>query len=154
MRFRYINTAKLVAYYLREFSTNRGRVTSNLYRFVLCLCLPFTSVPFLKERMIRLAIAECTNSTDQIKRVLKVIAGVDISVVTNTNDFYVALSTLSDPVFPYDDNAVSETARVPYTPIENEATIYVTLNGASQTKVAAYLDMLIPFYVQTVIIYN
>lgn len=36
---------------------------------------------------------------------------------------------------------------IPYTPAANAGEIIITLNGASQSEVQAYLELLLPFYV-------
>ena len=151
--FKYINMPKLVAHYLKEFSVRSDGEPSDLYRFIFCLCLPFLSPTFNRARLIALAIAECTNSQDQIIRVLKKITGADMEVVTLINDYFAAYDGSGDVAdFAYDGSA--DNAIVPFSSTANAGYVYITLNGASQQEVAGYLELLIPFYVQTTIIYQ
>lgn len=154
--FRYIDMPKLVAFYLREFSYRADGAPSNLYKFVFSLCLPFVSFTFRKARLIALAIAECTNSQDQIIRVLKKITGADMVVDSSSLDYYAPFNgTGESPDFPYNgSNAAANTPLVLYSLTANAGVLVVTLNGASKAEVAAYLELLIPFYIQTIIIYR
>lgn len=88
--FRYIDMPKLVAFYLREFSYDAGGNASNLYKFVFCLCLPFVSHTFRRARLIALAIAECTNSQDQITRVLEKITGAKADHISLDDSYYLS----------------------------------------------------------------
>lgn len=154
--FRYIDMPKLVAFYLREFSYRTDGTPSNLYKFVFSLCLPFVSNTFRRARLITLAIAECTNSQDQIIRVLKKITGADMVVDSSVTDYYAPYNgTGESPDFPYNGSVpANDNPVVLYSPVANAGTITITLNGASKTEVAAYLELLIPFYIQTNIIYK
>lgn len=102
--FRYIDMPKLVAYYLREFSYRRDGTTSTLYRFVFSLCLPFVSKQFRSARLAALAIAECTNSADQIKRLFDKLMGGDakLTILSHNNDFQLSWDgTGAKPLFPF-----------------------------------------------------
>lgn len=101
--FRYIDMPKLVAYYLREFSYRRDGTTSTLYQFVFSLCLPFVSKQFRSARLAALAIAECTNSADQIKRLFDKLMGGDakLTILSHNNDFQLSWDgTGAEPLFP------------------------------------------------------
>lgn len=102
--FRYIDMPKLVAYYLREFSYRRDGTTSTLYQFVFSLCLPFVSKQFRSARLAALAIAECTNSADQIKRLFDKLMGGDatLTILSHNNDFLLSWDgTGAQPLFPF-----------------------------------------------------
>lgn len=104
MMFRYIDMPKLVAYYLREFSYRKDGTTSTLYQFVFSLCLPFVSKQFRSARLAALAIAECTNSTDQIKRLFDKLMGGDakLTILSHNNDFQLSWDgTGAEPLFPF-----------------------------------------------------
>lgn len=152
--FRYINMPKLVAHYLREFSVQKDGLASTLYKFIFCLCLPFVSKTFYLARLKALAIAECTNSQDQITRVLEAITGATVEIVPLSGEYYVAYNGTDDsPDFPFDNSDDMDNALVPYVSAANAGYIYITLNGASRSEVEAYLPLLIPFYVHVVIVY-
>lgn len=144
--FKYINMPTLVAFYLREFCTNKQGSITNLYAFIFCLCLPFVSTTFNRARLIALAIAECTNSADQICRVLNKITGATVSVTDRDDNVYVAYSGDDTAMFPY--SGVNEIGSVPYSVTPNVADFTITLNGASATEVLEYLKLLVPFYVK------
>lgn len=149
--FRYIDMPKLVAFYLREFSYDAGGNASNLYKFIFCLCLPFVSRTFRRARLIALAIAECTNSQDQITRVLEKITGVSVGY-TSLDSYYMSYNgTGNTPEFPY--GALSEPL-VPYVETPNQLYMYISLNGASEDEVRAYLQLLIPFYVKINLVFG
>lgn len=102
--FRYIDMPKLVAYYLREFSYRRDGTTSTLYQFVFSLCLPFVSKQFRSARLAALAIAECTNSADQIKRLFDKLMGGDakLTILSHNKDFQLSWDgTGAEPLFPF-----------------------------------------------------
>lgn len=140
---------KLVAFYLREFSVKSNGEPSLLYKFIFCLCLPFVSQTFRRARLNALAIAECTNSGDQIKRVIEKLTGVTFNIV-NLGAEYLTAFDGSDDVsdFPFNNSSGSDNAIVPFAPESNNIVIYITLNGASKSTVEAYLPLLIPFYVK------
>lgn len=148
--FKYIDMPKLVAYYLREFTIRSDDSWSILYRFVMCLCLPFISSTFRRARINALAIAECTNSRDQITKLLNKLTSASVVV-----DY---LST--NAMVPY--TPVTGTAMYAFTPsdpnlryarVANETVIYVTLNGTPKEEFEAYAQLLIPFYLQMNIVY-
>ena len=117
--FRYIDMPKLVAYYLREFSYRRDGTTSTLYQFVFSLCLPFVSKQFRSARLAALAIAECTNSADQIKRLFDKLMGGDakLTILSHNNDFLLSWDgTGAEPLFPFDGSAATNDPQVPYSP--------------------------------------
>ena len=151
--FKYIDMPKLVAFYLREFSIRNDGKTSTLYKFVFCLCLPFISATFRRARLIALAIAECTNSQDQIVRLLEKITGATIEIDTLNSQFFMPYEgdETATPNMPYSG---SENPIMPYEPIANAGIMNITLNGASKEEVAAYLELLIPFYVSLTINFN
>lgn len=150
--FRYIDMPKLVAFYLREFSYDAGGNASNLYKFIFCLCLPFVSRTFRRARLIALAIAECTNSQDQITRVLEKITGVSVEYTSLDDSYYMSYNgTGNPPKFPY--GALSEPL-VPYVETPNQLDMYISLNGASEDEVRAYLQLLIPFYVKINLVFG
>lgn len=63
------------------------------------------------------------------------------------------MATFDDsPDFAYDGS--TDTPLVPFVGAPDTATITVTLNGASRSEVEAYLQILIPFYVSTNIIWQ
>lgn len=150
--FRYIDMPKLVALYLREFSYDAGGNASNLYKFIFCLCLPFVSRTFRRARLIALAIAECTNSRDQITRVLEKITGVSVEGTSLDDSYYMSYNgTGNAPEFPY--SMLSEPL-VPYVETPNQLYMYISLNGASEDEVRAYLQLLIPFYVKINLVFG
>jgi len=153
--FRYINMPKLVAFYLKEFSVRADGTPSNLYKLIFCLCLPFVSNTFNRARMIALAIAECTQSRDQIIRLLKKITGADITFITNTEEFMCDYDGTNDEdvdLLPYGLATTkppppsTDVAIVPYSPVPNEGNMLVDLNGYSKAQFESYLALLIPFY--------
>lgn len=150
--FRYIDMPKLVAFYLREFSYDAGGNATNLYKFIFCLCLPFVSRTFRRARLIALAIAECTNSRDQIMRVLEKITGVSVEYTPLGDSYYMSYNgTGNTPEFPY--GMLSEPL-VPYVETPNQLYMYISLNGASEDEVRAYLQLLIPFYVKINLVFG
>lgn len=150
--FKYINMPKLVALYLREFSLRKDGETSVLFKFIFCLCLPFISRTFRKARLIALAIAECTNSQDQITRVLEKITGVSVEYTSLDDSYYMSYNgTGNTPEFPY--GMLSEPL-VPYIETYNQLYMYISLNGASEDEVRAYLQLLIPFYVKINLVFG
>lgn len=150
--FKYINMPKLVALYLREFSLRKDGETSVLFKFIFCLCLPFISRTFRKARLIALAIAECTNSQDQITRVLEKITGVSVEYTSLDDSYYMSYNgTGNTPEFPY--GMLSEPL-VPYIETPNQLYMYISLNGASEGEVRAYLQLLIPFYVKINLVFG
>lgn len=150
--FKYINMPKLVALYLREFSLRKDGETSVLFKFIFCLCLPFISRTFRKARLIALAIAECTNSQDQITRVLEKITGVSVEYTSLDDSYYMSYNgTGNTPEFPY--GMLSEPL-VPYDETHNQLYMYISLNGASEDEVRAYLQLLIPFYVKINLVFG
>lgn len=150
--FKYINMPKLVALYLREFSLRKDGETSVLFKFIFCLCLPFISRTFRKARLIALAIAECTNSQDQITRVLEKITGVSVEYTSLDDSYYMSYNgTGNTPEFPY--GTLSEPL-VPYIETHNQLYMYISLNGASEDEVRAYLQLLIPFYVKINLVFG
>lgn len=150
--FKYINMPKLVALYLREFSLRKDGETSVLFKFIFCLCLPFISRTFRKARLIALAIAECTNSQDQITRVLEKITGVSVEYTSLDDSYYMSYNgTGNTPEFPY--GMLSEPL-VPYIETPNQLYMYISLNGASEDEVRAYLQLLIPFYVKINLVFG
>lgn len=149
--FKYIDMPKLVAFYLREFSYNKNE-TSNLYKFIFCLCLPYISQTFRVARMNALAIAECTNSADQIARVFnRVTGGATLSFEPMDSDYMLSYDN-EEPNFTYDDTY--DQPEVSYSPVLNSEIIRVTLNGVPKSNAESYLDLLIPFYHETFIIWN
>ncbi len=152
--FRYINMPKLVAFYLREFCLRKDDAVSNLYKFVFCLCLPFVSAEFRRVRLIALAIAECTNSKDQITKVLKKITGADMVVNDEEEGYFTSFDgTDTTPVFPFDNSDSEDNPIVFYGASPNIVEITITLNGASRNEVEAYLELLLPFYINATINY-
>lgn len=150
--FKYIDMPKLVALYLREFSLRKDGETSVLFKFIFCLCLPFISRTFRKARLIALAIAECTNSQDQITRVLEKITGVSVECTSLDDSYYMSYNgTGNTPEFPY--GMLSEPL-VPYIETPNQLYMYISLNGASEDEVRAYLQLLIPFYVKINLVFG
>ena len=144
--FKYIDMPKLAALYLREFSLRKDGETSVLFKFIFCLCLPFISRTLRKARLIALAIAECTNSRDQIVRLLEKITGVTVEIVPEYSDYNVQYDGTDEvPEFSYD--GTSDTPVIPYNLVANAGSISITLNGASQTEVEGYVSLLIPFYI-------
>lgn len=150
--FKYINMPKLVALYLREFSLRKDGETSVLFKFIFCLCLPFVSRTFRKARLIALAIAECTNSQDQITRVLEKITGVSVEYMSLDDSYYMSYNgTGNTPEFPY---GMLSGPLVPYSETHNQLYMYISLNGASEDEVRAYLQLLIPFYVKINLVFG
>ena len=151
--FKYISMPKLVAFYLREFSVRKDGTPSLLYKFIFCLCLPFFSKTFNRARLIALAIAECTNSADQIKRVLEKITGASFTFRRLTDEYLAAYDGSNDtPDFAYGNE--EDAPLVTFGFIPNYVAIDVTLNDASKSEVEAYLYLLIPFYIKTTIRYE
>lgn len=151
--FKYIDMPKLVAFYLREFSIRNDGETSTLYKFIFCLCLPFISATFRRARLIALAIAECTNSQDQIVRLLEKITGATVEIIPLNNQFFMPYEgdETATPNMPYSD---SDDPIMPYEPVANAGIMNITLNGASKEEVASYLELLIPFYVSLTVNFN
>ena len=148
--FRYINMPKLVAFYLREFSIRADGEPSTLYKFIFCLCLPFLSQTFLKARMNALAIAECTNSAEQIFKVLEKLTDATVSNTSAPVDYPVAFGSGADTNdFSFDGSGV--TPLVYFGSAANTISFTITLNGVSKSLVQSYLDLLIPFYINTTI---
>lgn len=145
--FRYICMPKLVAFLLREFSGRPDGSMSTLYKFVFCLCLPFVSQTFRRARLIALAIAECTNSADQISRLINAITGATMTVNQYVDEVFVSYDDTSPLQTPYSYPPGGD-PMVPYYPTVNAGEIVITLNGASQSEVQAYLELLLPFYVK------
>lgn len=157
--FRYINMPTLVAYFLREFAATKSTgAASVIYLFTMCLCLPFVSKTFYRARLIALGIAECTNSADQIARLINHITGATIQFDTIVAEecmvVYDGTTLRSGTSFIYDGPQTAAAATVPYSSIRNISQITIQLNGASRAEVDAYLDMLIPFYIKTERIYK
>ncbi|NLV87543.1 MAG: hypothetical protein GX025_10080 [Clostridiales bacterium] len=76
-----------------------------------------------------------------------------MEIVVLINDYFAAYDGSGDVAdFAYDGSA--DNAIVPFSFKPNVEYIHITLNGASQQEVAGYLELLIPFYVQTPIIYQ
>lgn len=157
MVFKYINMPKLVAHYLKEFNVRSDETVSYTYKFLFCLCLPFLSQTFRRARLIAYAIASCTNSQDQIERVLNSLTLATFSFGSVSDAYFAAFSSGDDaPDFPYNDMAnegSQSTVGVPYVEGFNEALITVQLNGESKETVEAYLNLLIPFYIKVTIRY-
>lgn len=148
--FKYINMPKLVAFYLREFSINKRGVASTLYRFIFCLCLPFLSPTFNRARLTALAIAQCTDSAEQIVRVLNKITGAVMTYERRDDSFYVPYNFNSRWAMLSFDGSDS-TPVAPYGSFPNIVDITIQLNGANADEVLGYLSLLIPFYVKTTI---
>lgn len=163
--FRYISPAKLVATYLREFSFKERDnlptrcVATDLYRFVLCCCLPFVSESFRRARLIALAIAECTDSQDQIKRLVNKITGADMEVIIDDGRYFTTYKGGDVPLsFSYNNTANAPI--VPFGAGSPSVEILVYTNEDDEVKkqkkideVSALLDLLIPFYVSPKITY-
>jgi len=145
---------KLVAYYLKEFSVNSSSQPSNLYKFVFCLCLPFISKTFNRARMIALMISECTQSADQIGKVLNAITGADISFINFEDTFFCGYDGTSDVPNVHYSGKFYDVPLLPYSTIPNASNMHVTLNGYSQKQFESYLSLLIPFYVSIQITYE
>lgn len=153
--FKYINMPKLVAFYLKEFSARADGGASDLYKFAFCLCLPFVSKTYNTARMISLSIAECTQSRDQITRLLKKITGADVTFQDYTGEFMVGYDDSNDAnviQIPYGSGA--DVAEVPYYPVANAGNMVVALNGYGQEQFESYLSLLIPFYINFQITYT
>jgi hypothetical protein len=147
--FRYINMPKLVATYLREFSCDAEGKPSALYKFIFCLCLPFVSATFRRARLNALAIAECTNSGDQIARVLQAITGAEMTYVGGTEDYEVSYDAVGQTMLSFDDTFNEPV--VSYGDPRNMVVATIRLNGASRQDVESYLTLLVPFYVNLLI---
>ena len=146
---------KLVAFYLKEYSTRTDGTTANLYKFIFCLCLPFVSNTFNSARMAALAIAECTTSRDQISRVLNKITGADVTFVEYTDEFMVGYDGTSDATveqIAYDGS--DDVAVAPYTPVPNSGNMSVDLNGYGQEQFESYMSLLLPFYINFNVTYT
>lgn len=148
--FKYINMPKLVAFYLREFSTNKRGGVSTLYRFIFCLCLPFLSPTFNRARLIALAIAQCTDSAEQIVRVLNKITGAVMTYERRDDSFYVPYN-FDDASAMLSFDGSDATPVAPYGAFPNIVDITIQLNEANADEVLGYLSLLIPFYVKTTI---
>lgn len=149
--FKYIDMPKLVAFFLREFSYRKDGTTSTLYKFVFCLCLPFVSYTFRHAHLIALAIAQCTNSRDQIKRLIEKITGVKVTYVLESDSYMLPYSFTDTPELTYD---VSTEPIMPYEGVANSLSMYIELNGGSETEVRKYLQLLIPFYIDVKIVFG
>lgn len=141
---------KLVAFYLREFSINKRGLASTLYRFIFCLCLPFLSPTFNRARLTALAIAQCTDSAEQIIRVLNKITGAVMTYERRDDSFYVPYN-FDDPSAMLSFDGSDATPVAPYGLFPNIVDITIQLNGANADEVLGYLSLLIPFYVKTTI---
>lgn len=148
--FKYINMPKLVAFYLREFSNNKVGEVSTLYRFIFCLCLPFLSPTFNRARLTALAIAQCTDSAEQIIRVLNKITGAVMTYERKDDSFYVPYN-FDDPSAMLSFDGSNATPVAPYYAFSNIVGITIQLNEANADEVLGYLSLLIPFYVKTTI---
>lgn len=150
---KYINMPKLVAFYLKEFSYRRDGTTSDLYWYVYCLCLPFIFPGFRRARMIALAIAECTNSRDQILRILNILTDAEFWIPTPGEYRTQYSGSAADvPDFGYD--GTNEQPLVFYNEGTNESVLHIRLNGASRQEIEAYLELLIPFYINLIIVWH
>lgn len=143
---RYINMPTLVAFYLRDFSTNREGGVSKLYFFIFCLCLPFVSKTFNRARLNALAIAQCTDSREQIIRVLHALTGADISIELRDDKFYLPYS--GDGEYLSFDDSYNDPI-MPYGVQPNLVDIVITPHADNADEVLAYLKLLIPFYSKT-----
>lgn len=148
--FKYINMPKLVAFYLREFSINKRGIASVLYQFIFCLCLPFLSPTFNRARLTALAIAQCTDSAEQIIRVLNKITGAVMTYERRDDSFYVPYN-FDDPSAMLSFDGSDATPVAPYSAFPNIVDITIRLNGSNADEVLGYLSLLIPFYVKTTI---
>lgn len=154
--FKYINMPKLVAYYLKEFSTRTDGQPSAFYQFIFCLCLPFISSTFNEARMIALGIAECTNSRDQISRLLNKITGATVTFDSYQLEYFLAYDGSQDATvikLPYNNSANGDVPLVPVTPIPSSGNMIVNLNGYDQAQFESYASLLIPFYINFTITY-
>jgi hypothetical protein len=105
--------------------------------------------------MISLSIAECTQSRDQITRLLKKITGADVTFQDYTGEFMVGYDDSNDAnviQIPYGSGA--DVAEVPYYPVANAGNMVVALNGYGQEQFESYLSLLIPFYINFQITYT
>jgi hypothetical protein len=156
--FRYIGMPKLVAFYLKEFSyrynvaEGTAQAAPNyIYWFVFCLCLPFCSQTFRLARLRALAIAECTESADQIARVINKITGAQLTYTTLDDDCFVSYDASGMFDFPF--GVGNDSPDVPYSNWVKPVRIQIILNGATRNSVDAYLQLLLPFYNQYIITY-
>ena len=167
--FKYIDTPKLVAFYLREFSATSDWQPSILYKFVFCLCLPFISQRFREARLKALAIAECTQSKDQIVRLLKQLCKqdmynpneveLDIEITDPESAYFTSYDGSDDGAgdsnlcFPYgggNDNAIVPFS-YPYNTVE--INVYDEVTDAQKYALESYIKLLVPFYVKYTIFY-
>jgi len=98
--------------------------------------------------MIALGIAECTQSRDQIARLLNKITGADVTFVAYTGEFMVGYDGTSDGTviqLPYRHGL--DVAIAPYIPVPNAGNMEVALNGYGQAQFESYLSLLLPFYI-------
>lgn len=157
--FKYINMPTLVAHYLKEFSVRSDTTTSQLYKFIFCLCLPFVSDTFNRARMDALAIAECTTSRDQISRVLNKVTGADVTFIPFRDEFFVGYDGTSDAtveqlLYTVPENVIpTDSPIAPFSAVPNSGNMLVDLNGYSQAQFESYLSLLIPFYINFKITY-
>lgn len=154
--FKYIDTPKLVAHYLREFALDKEGEASLIYKFILCVVLPFVSQRFRRARLIALAIAECTQSQDQIVRVLKKIvafetgldeADVQIDVTTGDEHLYVSYDKSNDANQQTSYEGSEDDLGAPYAEMQNIIT-FTVYDEATLQIVNKYIALLVPFYVK------
>lgn len=151
--FKYILMPKLVAFYLKEFSLRKDGSTSDLYKWIFCMCLPFHFNFFRRARLNALMIAECTNSGEQIKKVLFALTGASLGIIAFAESYSTAYGSGNDaPDFAY-DFVTGEGALVPYGFVSNAGILAISLNGASRNLVESYLPLLLPFYLDIQIQY-
>lgn len=158
--FKYIDTPKLVAYYLREFALDKEGNASIIYKFILCVVLPFVSQRFRRARLIALAIAECTQSQDQIVRVLKKIVAfetgldeedVKIDVTTGDEHLYLSYDKSNDANQQTTYEGEEGDLLAPYAEVQNIVT-FTVYDEATLQIVNKYITLLVPFYVKYAVV--
>lgn len=150
MVFKYINMPKLVAFYLRENSYRTDETPSYLYKFVFCLCLPFISDTFRKARLNALAIAECTNSAMQIQRLLGKLTGATVGIEDANDQFDISYDETVPANISYDSTT---NVSLTYLPTYNSGTIFIISGYSSKSEIEAYLELLVPFYIEYRVVY-
>lgn len=146
--FKYIFLHKLVAMYLREFSTNSRNEPSNMYKFMLACCTPFLDKTLWLARLRALAVANNRMSTDQIIRALKAIfpgstiAGGIISPVEQNLKF----TNETKQIFAF--SVATAGSQTPYTKTANYEDFTIKLNGNNRSEVEAIIPLLFPFWIQ------
>lgn len=155
-RIRYIHTARTVATLLREHCTARDGTVSTFYKFVFCLCLPFMSLKWYDEIAKAYVLASCTQSREQIFRVIELFTGATLSYSRSVETHMVSMDGSAQGLRVTMDGTADanfNVGAIPYFGVPNQEVMEIQLNGADTKEVERLLALLIPFYVNIKIVY-